>query len=156
MSRTDTSINHTHRRMKTVMPIVFIALSSYFSYGQKLVTSVHAEYTVIGPQYGSALVYESKKQFGLGIFYQAGLKPSEASASDDRFYGLHLQVPLVKCQQMSFSGLLRSGLVRDRFVVIVPGVETSINLGKRLALGFGMSLRMNKPAVSSRLSFKLQ
>ncbi len=132
-----------------------LLLTGAFTFAQSMVTAIQMEYTVAGTQYGSSFIYESKKQWGLGVFYQVGVTQSVEIFDKDQFYGAQIQFPLVKSERISFFTSLRGGLVNDKFLVVVPGLETRINVGKRLGVAFGMSLRMNYPSVSSKLICKL-
>jgi hypothetical protein len=139
--------------MKTalfILLLVFFGFSNALS--QKLLTSTYAEYTVTGVQYGGAATYATDRQWGVGIFYQSSLGATE---NHKKYYGLLAQVPIVRTPQLLLTGTLRSGLANDQFVVIVPGLETRIELSKKIALAFGMSVRMNYPALSSKFIVKL-
>lgn len=140
--------------MKAPAIISVLFFISSYCYSQHLVTSLQLEYTVTGPHYGASLTYETGKLWGLGGFLQEAA-PSDDAATQDRFYGAVLQAPLVKSQKLSFLALLRGGFVNDKFLVIIPGLETRIDLGKRVALSAGMSFRKSYPALSSKLSLKL-
>lgn len=120
-----------------------------------LVTAIQLEYTITGPQYGTAVMYETQKQWGAGVFYQVGSGLSDEIVTKDQFYGAQLQVPLVRTERISFFTALRGGLVNERFLVVVPGLETRINVGRRIGVSFGMSLRKSYPSVSSKFAFKL-
>jgi hypothetical protein len=139
--------------MKTalfILLLVFFGFSNSLS--QKLLTSTYAEYTVTGVQYGGAATYATDRQWGVGIFYQSSLRVTE---SYNKYYGILLQVPIVRTPQLLLTGTLRTGIVNDQFLVIVPGLETRIELNKKIAVAFGMSVRMNYPAISSKFIVKL-
>jgi len=137
-----------------IIPALLVALNSYCN-AQSMLLSALTEYTVAGPQYGVSMMYESKKQLGAGVFYQMDVNLPLETKTKNTFYGGQFQIPIAKAEKLSFYATLRCGLVNDTFVVVVPGVETSIKAGKRLRIGFGMSLRMNYPSVSGKLSWKL-
>lgn len=141
--------------MKASLIITALLFISAFSYSQDLVTSLQLEYTVTGPQYGASLMYETGKLWAFGGFCQQAATTSDDDASKDRFYGAALQAPLVRSKKLSFLLLFRSGFVNEKFFVIIPGLITRIDLGKRLALSTGMTLRKSYPALSSKLSLKL-
>jgi hypothetical protein len=141
--------------MKTTLIIILlvqIGLSNAFC--QRLLTSTYAEYTVSGVQYGGAAIFATDRQWGAGIFYQTSLSSTE-NVNIKKYYGLTLQVPIVRTSRLLLAGTLRSGVVNDQFFVIVPGLETQIELSKKIALAVGMSVRMNYPAVSSKFIIKL-
>ncbi|HEX5170857.1 MAG TPA: hypothetical protein VFW11_16900 [Cyclobacteriaceae bacterium] len=123
---------------------------------QDIVTYVQTECTVAGSQYGSSVMYETRSKWSVGIFYQAELATrSEDYSGKDNFLGLTFQAPLAKSKKLSFFGQLRSGLVNSQFVVVVPGLETRLNLTPRLGTAFGMSLRMGYPSVSGKIFLSL-
>ncbi len=140
--------------MKTTLIIFLLALIGSKANGQRLLTAAYAEYTVAGVQYGGMATWATERQWGAGIFYQSSLQTTENS-NIKKYYGLMLQVPIVRASKLLLTGTLRSGIVNDQFLVIVPGLETKVDLGKKIAVAFGMSVRMNYPAVSSKFIIKL-
>lgn len=140
--------------MKTALIIILLALIGSRANGQSLLTAAYAEYTVSGVQYGGTATWATERQWGAGIFYQSSLRTTENSNIKE-YYGLMLQVPIVRTSQLLLTGTLRSGIVNDQFLVVVPGLETRMELGKKIAVAFGMSVRMNYPAVSSKFIVKL-
>lgn len=142
--------------MKSILSVIFIVVNSLWAGAQHMALSVTTEYTVAGHQYGASLMYETSKQWGLGTFYQGEFyNYSESSLKKDVFYGVVAQAPLVQCSKLAFFGNLRAGFVNKNFFVLVPGLETRLSMSKRLALGFGMSMRMSYPSVAARVVVKL-
>jgi hypothetical protein len=140
--------------MKTIVLTSLLVLSQTLLFSQQVMLSVQTEYTVAGAQYGASSMYETKKLLGGGVFYQTDVKAPAEGLAKNTYYGVQVQVPLAKAERLNFFGTLRGGLVNEKFVVVVPGLETRINAGKHFAVSFGMSLRMNYPAVSSKLTWK--
>jgi hypothetical protein len=140
--------------MKSSGIALCLLFTSLIAGGQNLVVSVQAESTVAGPQYGPTVMYESKNAFGIGAFFQQNALPSRETGQISSFYGSHLQVPLVRDSKILFFAVLRGGIANKQFVVIVPGVETRLNVTKRLATGLSASMRMGYPALSARLILK--
>lgn len=122
---------------------------------QNLLTAAQVEYTVAGVQFGGLMMFETKKQFGSGFFYQTNRLNSSKELSTKNYYGIQLQVPLVKSSRLLFAATMRAGFVQDKFFVVVPGLETRVSIRKRFAMGWGMSLRMNYPSISTKLIIKL-
>lgn len=137
----------------TIFFPLFLAMT--LAFGQDLVSALQVEYTVAGLQYGGSLMYEAKSKLGLGFFYQAPIGSLEDAHIKDQFYGVITQIPLAKSEKILFAANLRAGLVNDQFLVVVPGLETNINISKRIGIAFGMSLRMNYPSVSTKITLKL-
>ena len=123
---------------------------------QNLEVGVNAEKTVAGLSTGASLNWRFKNAFAIGAFAQVGHRAQELGVIDNRLYGMTLSVPLAKSQNMTFAFNLRSGVMNKQFVVIIPAVETSINLGKRAALLLGTSIRMRNVAAYAGMQFKLK
>ncbi|HYC86465.1 MAG TPA: hypothetical protein VEB86_14630 [Chryseosolibacter sp.] len=141
--------------MRTLIVLLILTVVSTTSRGQHMWLSMLSEYTIAGPQYGAAILMETNKKLGAGLFYQADIQSPAEVKTNNTFYGLQLQIPLAKSEKINFFGTVRGGLVNDKFAVIVPGVETRINAGKRLAVGFAMSMRMNYPSVLGKLTYRI-
>ncbi len=134
---------------------LFIAICSYPAISQNLMIGTQAERTVAGYQYGGSLLYETSKQWAYGGFYQTAFSKPNESTPQNLFYGIHIQVPLVTSERLSFFATFRGGLVNKQFAAVIPGLETRISISKRLSLAVGMSMRMSYPAISSKLIIKL-
>jgi hypothetical protein len=141
--------------MKLLFTAMFLISINTISFCQHMILSAQTEYTVAGPQYGASTMFESKKQLGAGVFYQMDVNMPGEKTEKDTFYGAQLQLPFAKSEKLSFFGTIRGGMVNDKFIVIVPGLETRIHVGKRMAVAFGMSMRMNYPAVSGKVICKI-
>lgn len=139
---------------KLFLFVAILALSASVN-GQRLQTALLTERTVAGPQYGALVLYENKKQRGFGIFYQAPLPALKEKILRESFSGIHLQMPLAKCPRLLVAGTVRAGFVTSRYFVVAPGVETRIDMGKKMAAGFGSSLRMGYPSFSAFLVVKI-
>lgn len=139
----------------------YILVIAFFSFGmnveaQNMVVQTQSEYTVGGLQHGASLQYETASQWGLGVFYQTELEiREEAYDPGSTFLGVLLQAPLAKTQRLSFFALLRTGLVNDRFVAVVPGLETRVHISHRFGTAFGMGMRMGYPSLSGKLFVKM-
>lgn len=139
--------------MKTLFTCVVLTFST-ICFSQQMKIAFLAEQTVGGPQYGMATGWETKNLFGLTAFYQIDAKVPVEGGEKNTFYGAQLQLPISKSDKLAFFGTLRGGLVNDKFAVVVPGLETRLNVTKRIALAFGMSIRMNYPSLSGKAIFK--
>jgi hypothetical protein len=139
--------------MKTIL-LIFLMLSASIAKSQDLILGMQLETTVAGSQSGVTIMYEAKKGFGIGGFYQRDIQPSRELKTLNTFYGGQIQAPLVKSERLMLSAVLRGGFV-NQFVVVVPGLETQINIRKRLGVAIGSSLRMNYPAFSAKAVLKL-
>jgi len=138
-----------------VLIFLLVAASITLSYGQDLVTSLQVESTVAGFQAGGTVQYETKKLWAFGGFYQRSTARSAEHREVNTFFGARLQVPLVNCERMALFGIMRTGFANEKFFVVVPGLETRINFGKRCGVGLGIGMRMNYPSISSRFIVKL-
>jgi hypothetical protein len=115
-----------------------------------------AEKTIAGYEYGSSLTYRVKPLFAFGGFYQASIgRESERMTVNNPFYGILVSAPLRKCDQMNFYANTRIGLVNQNFMVIVPGIETEIQIFKTISLGIGMSMRKGFLSANTNIKMKL-
>jgi hypothetical protein len=140
--------------MRTIWIIFFFAIGTQLCTSQDMIVSVLLESLVTGSQSGVSMMYESKAAFGMGGFYQRDLRPSRELGTLSTFYGAQIQVPLVKSERLLFSAVVRGGLVNE-FIVLVPGLETRINIRRRFALALSSSMRMNYPALSGKVIVKI-
>src|SRR5689334_20883945 len=128
--------------MKTKLIITLaLALSSIAASAQNFLIYSGVEKTVAGNQYGTSLLIETSRLWAVGVFYQASLGRvgSESLVYSDPFYGMVFQAPLVKNDRLSFFATLKTGLVNDDFYVMVPSLETRIDLSRQT------SKRMPRP-----------
>lgn len=133
--------------------LLFIAALST-ACAQALYSSVQAEYTVSGVEFGGGILAASGKGYGMGMFYQSS-SVNTPELHKSSFYGLEFQAPLAKSPNLSFYANVRAGLTANRFAVIAPGLETQVTLTRRISLGFRMGLRMNYPSFSGKIMVKL-
>jgi hypothetical protein len=140
--------------MKTSVLLFFLVLMAYAVKSQDLTLAIQFENTVAGAQSGATMMYETKGAFAIGGFYQRDIQPSRELHALNAFYGAQIQVPLVRSERLLFAGILRTGLVNE-FVVVVPGLETRINIRKRFAVAISSSMRMNYAALSGKVIVKL-
>ncbi len=118
--------------------------------------SSYLEKTVAGPQLGTSSLYRIKKGFGVGGFYQTAISLNgDSQISTQTFYGILLMAPLIRTSRLNLIATLRSGLVNDTSIVMVPAVETEISLSHFAAVAIGVSHRMGYPAMSARFCLKL-
>jgi hypothetical protein len=139
----------------TFLYLLFAIVSATVAYPQDVVVSLQAESTVAGFQAGVTTMYEIKSKWALGGFYQKSTATSTEHRETSTFYGGQFQAPIVKADRMALFAVLRGGVVNEKFVVLVPGLETRIDLGKRFAAAIGTSMRMNYPSICSRFIVKL-
>lgn len=126
------------------------------THAQELVGYLQSEVTVAGTQYGSSIIYETRSAWGGGVFYQSEIKSRpEQIPSKETFMGFVAQAPLAKSKRITFLGQLRAGLANNQFVVIVPGLETKLNITSRFGTSFGMSMRMGYPSLSGKIFVSL-
>lgn len=122
---------------------------------QGVFVDIGIEKTVSGNHIGSSVMFQSRGKWALGVFYQFGVKQyGEDIGVTEPFYGIALLAPIVKSEKLAFCGALRSGLVEQHFVVVVPGLETLITIRKRIMVGVGLGMRMGYPAISGRMAYQ--
>ena len=139
--------------MKTVIVIFVVALAITHApvYAQSIIFVGQSELTVSGPQYGLAFGYDFKSQWGGGAFYQSEIKRSHEVIVPNSLYGAYLQIPLVKTDRIVFFARLRSGLSNEKFLVVLPGLETRVKMFRRTGCAFEMSMRMGYPSLSGKI-----
>jgi hypothetical protein len=69
--------------------------------------------------------------------------------------GVETLVVIVKGEKLNLSAHLRAGLADKRFVVVVPGLRTSLELVRGIDVALGMHWRYNRPAHELSLQFKI-
>ena|SRR5688572_10638585 len=144
-----------NRIAKKLLPVFFCFLWVVTS-GQHIVTSLGVERTVGGNQYGASMIYEGKKNWAIGSFFQAGIgKTDDETSLKNPFYGMVLQFPIAKSQKISVVGTIRTGFINNNFFAMAPALETRIKLGRNTGLIFAAGFRMGYPAMSARLFVRL-
>jgi hypothetical protein len=141
------------------MFILFLLIvSSIIVKAQQLVMQSGVEKTVAGLEYGANMFLETKRMWALGSFYQTRLNrdnPEGSLQMKNIFYGVLFQGPIMKNEKLSFLFNLRMGLVNERFLAVVPSVETRIHVSERTGFSVGTGLRMSYPSFSFKVFVKL-
>lgn len=143
--------------MKTFIAIILV-LTIMEANAQKLVMQTGVEKTVAGFEYGAFLSYETKRMWALGTFYQTGLtrnNPEGNFVPKNNFYGMMIQAPIAKSERLAFLANVRTGFVNEKFLVIVPSVETLVHISSRIGVTIGTGLRMGYPSLSVKTFIKL-
>jgi hypothetical protein len=114
------------------------------------------EKTVAGNQYGSMLVFQTKRLWSIGGFYQASLtRTSEGVQTTNPFYGVSISAPLVRSGKLNLFANGRVGVVNQDFLVVVPGLETEVRITRSISVSGLMSVRMSYPSAAARISIKI-
>ena len=143
------------------MKAILIVAAIFFAtvgkmYAQHILVSPLGEKTVSGWQYGAALSFSTKSKWSFGGFYQQDmLTKVESGLQPANFYGLTVNAPLAKCDKLNFYFNTRLGLANQYFVVLVPGLETELNLTKRFSVSTLMSVRMSYPSAALKVNIRL-
>lgn len=155
-------------KIKLIIPLL-LALSSTVASSQNFLIYSGVEKTVSGNQYGTSMLLETYRLWAVGVFYQASLGRvgSESLVYSNPFYGMIFQAPLAKNDRISFFATLRTGLVNDDFYVMVPSLETRIDLSRqtskrmpkpnssRYGICIGTGFRYGYPSISGKVFLKL-
>jgi hypothetical protein len=147
--------------MKTLIAIILVlilVLIMVEASAQKLFLQTGVEKTVAGYEYVGSLSYETKRMWALGSFYQTGLtrnNPEGILAPKNNFYVMLMQAPIAKSERLAFLVNLRAGFVNEKFLVIVPSVETRVHISSRIGVTVGTGLRMGYPSLSVKTFIKL-
>lgn len=114
------------------------------------------EKTVAGNQYGSLLVFQTKRLWSVGGFYQTSLtRTSEGIQTSNPFYGVSISAPLVRSGKINLLANGRVGVVNEDFVVVVPGLETEVKITRFIGVSALMSMRMSYPSAALRIAIKI-
>ena len=114
------------------------------------------EKTVAGNQYGFQLLFESKYQWSFGGFYQTSWQQTaEGVHAVNPFYGLTVNAPVIKSNQINFYLNIRGGVVNQHFLVVAPGLETSVKVSRWIRISTLMSVRMSYPSASLKIYITL-
>ena len=144
--------------MKPVLLFIFMFFLTD-TIGQHLTVSGGLERTVAGTESQIMLGYENRKEFSFGPFYQSKImmKPFtiENGSVSTSWYGIYLNAPLVRTQKVSVYAQLRTGLADQKFIKLVPSLETKMKLTKVFSITIGSSFRHTYPAFLLRLNISL-
>jgi hypothetical protein len=114
------------------------------------------ERTVAGTQYGTVLTYQTSTRWSFGGFYQTTLKQmGDGIQRTDPFYGVVAKAPIARSERMTFLLNGRCGMVNNNFLVIVPAVETEVNISRSFRFSALAGIRMRQPSLAVSLSVKL-
>jgi N-acetylneuraminic acid mutarotase len=143
--------------MKKLLTILFEVLFFVVAANAQRVSLVPTvEKTVAGNQYGALLMFQTKKLWSVGGFYQASLtRTGEGVQTSNPFYGISVNAPLVRAGKMNLYANGRFGVVNQNFLVIVPGLETEVRVSRWISVSALMSMRMSYPSAAARISIKL-
>ena len=135
--------------------IVFF-LTAVGATAQQLKSSLLIEKTVAGSQYGFSVLFQSKRHWQWGTFYQAALNYTrDGGQLVNPFYGISLSAPMAKAERLTFYANARCGVVNELFIAIVPGLETELQLTKKISFSALMSMRMSYPSAQLKITFSL-
>ena len=113
------------------------------------------ENNIFGNQYGSILSWEFKRNIQIGGFYQFSLDRSKDMPVKYEFTGLYFDIPVYKAERLSLSASLRGGMANNRFIIIVPGIETTFQIFESFCVANVVSFRASKPSVGLKAVFKM-
>jgi hypothetical protein len=136
-------------RLLLLLLLIFLAK---LAFGQNMRVSAGMEQTVAGSESILATGFQSKKKWSYGAFLQTRLTPSIVEGASDlksrSWYGFYINAPLARTEKINVYFQLRSGLKEERFVVLVPSVETEIRITHHLHVSVAGSFRHQYPALS--------
>jgi hypothetical protein len=144
--------------MKLFLALLLITLFVDLS-GQDLSFSAGFEKTVAGSELHFSSGYVTKKNWSLGAFHQMKIENmaeenTNTSGKTGTWYGLYINAPIANTKKINVFFQLRTGLSENRFIVVVPSIETNINLSKVISLGIGSSFRYSYPGLSIKTNFR--
>ncbi len=143
------------------MKSLFIALLTLFGtqlYSQNLSFSSGLETTVAGTELHLSSGYNTKKNWGMGAFHQSKLANKSLESGNtkpnDDWYGLYINAPIANTKKINVFFQIRTGINENKFIVVVPSIETNLNLTKIISLSFGSSFRYSYPAFSFKTNIR--
>ncbi len=143
--------------MKSILVIIFTSFISPL-YSQGLSISTGLEKTVVGTELHFSSGYFTKNNWALGAFHQSKMT-SITFESDNRkretsWYGLYINAPLANTKKINVLLQLKTGISENKFIVVVPSIETNINVTKLISVSLGSSFRYSYPAFSLKTTFR--
>lgn len=134
---------------------IFLFIACQAAAAQQISFSPLVERTVAGWQYGSSLLYENSSKWGFGAFYQSIVRRGpEGITMKNPFAGILINTPVSKSEKLNLYVHTRIGLTNNRYVVLVPGLETELKLVKHLSISGVMSFRMGYPSAMGKVNIK--
>ena len=137
--------------MKTILILLFTAFILPL-YGQGLSVSTGLEKTVAGTELHLSTGYVTKNHWALGAFHQSKMTSFAFEGDNHRsgssWYGFYINAPLANTKKINVFFQLRTGIIDNRFIVVVPSVETNMNITRLISVSVGSSLRYSYPAFS--------
>lgn len=128
------------------------------TYGQSLVVSSGLEQTVAGTELHLSTGYATKNNWALGAFHQTKISMVDVETTSTKpaaqWYGVFINAPIANTKKINVLIQVRTGLTEDRFIVVVPSVETQINFSKALSISFGGSVRYSYPGLSFKTNIR--
>ena len=144
--------------MKSIL-ILMLTLFFINVSGQDLSVSTGLEQTVAGTELQISGGYVTKKNWSLGAFHQSKITNASSETDNSKqgasWYGLYINAPIANTKKINVFLQMRTGFYENQFIVVVPSLETNINLNKMISLGFGTSLRYSYPAFSFKSNIQL-
>ncbi|MFZ5971724.1 MAG: hypothetical protein ACOYXA_09040 [Bacteroidota bacterium] len=142
--------------MKKIL-LSILVLACLSAKAQRLVIGTGVERTVAGTEVTAALGYQNAKQWGLGGFYQQDMVlprlENNKNLPASSWYGVFANVPLAKSEKITYSAQLRVGLAEQKYIQVVPSLETKIKITPWMAAGTGCSYRQGYAAFMVRTYF---
>lgn len=143
--------------MKSLFFALFILFGTQL-YGQNLTFSTGLESTVAGTELHLSSGYTTRKNWGLGAFHQSKLASKSVESStttpNGGWYGVYINAPIANTKKINVFFQLRTGINENKFIVVVPSIETNLNLTRMISLSFAGSYRYSYPAFSFKTNIR--
>ncbi|MBS1509010.1 MAG: hypothetical protein JSS79_20400 [Bacteroidetes bacterium] len=141
---------------KIILLILEVTFFAVVANAQHISLVPTVEKTVAGNQYGSLLVFQTKRLWSIGGFYQSSVtRTSEGIQTSNPFYGVSISAPLVRSGKINLLANGRVGVVNEDFLVVVPGLETEVKISRSISVSSLMSIRMSYPSAALRIAIKI-
>ncbi len=149
-----TSIHHQSSTPALMKLVLILSLTLFFSQlrSQNMALSAGLENTVAGNELHLSTGYVTRNNWAVGVFHQMKISNISVESKPDKtnadWSGLYFNAPIANTKKINLLLQIRTGMSEHKFLVIVPSLETQLNLSKLVSVSIGSSLRYTHPAFS--------
>lgn len=155
MNEQDVQTNRAAFVNKLMLLLLLTTVPSFRIIAQNITIEPYYEKNIFGNQYGANLSWEFQKGIQIGGFYQLSFYQLSEISINSEFSGLYFKVPIYSIKRFSFAASVKSGIVNDRFITIVPALETTLRIINNVSVAGVVSLRARSPALSVKAIIKI-
>lgn len=144
--------------MRKYLIIIIVVLTSLrVAQAQRVSAQSFIQQTVMGLQKGYGMRVQANSGWGVGILFQSNGKLSlENGKGNYPFYGVEALIPLTKCGNIKLFFSPKIGFANTNFLVIIPEVETEIEISSRFSAGITAGMRSRESSAGLKLIINLK